>query len=207
MGNRATETVTVSSHVVILLTHAGRAGACPARPVPRPKAPLVWLLVASIAPDILDGVYALARVCSPYGVYSHSLPAIAVLAAITMVLAYAGTRSGAIALVFGLVVLAHVPLDWLTGEKALWLHRPVVGLNLYRWPAVDFVLELPLIVGGWWMLRRVPGAPRWAISGAALALLLLGQIVADSSFTFTKRLGTTAHKNACGVAYQLDAPR
>ena len=55
----------------------------------------MWLLVASIAPDILDGVYALARVCSPYGVYSHSLPAIAVLAAITMVLAYAGTRAGA----------------------------------------------------------------------------------------------------------------
>jgi hypothetical protein len=32
------------------------------------------------------------------------------------------------------------------GEKAPWLHGPVVGLNLYRWPAVDFVLELPLIV-------------------------------------------------------------
>ena len=89
----------------------------------RPKAPLVWLLAASIVPDILDGVYALAKVCSPFGVYSHSLPAIAVLAAITMVLAYAGTRSGAIALVFGLVVLAHVPADWLTGEKALRLHE------------------------------------------------------------------------------------
>src|ERR1039458_7715079 len=110
----------------------------------RPKAPLVWLLAASIVPDLLDGVYSLAKVCSPYGVYSHSLPAIAVLAAITMVLAYAGTRSGAIALVFGLVVLAHVPLDWITGEKALWLHGPVVGLNLYRLPAVDFVLELPM---------------------------------------------------------------
>jgi hypothetical protein len=51
-------------------------------------------------------------------------------------------RSGDIALVFGLVVLAHVPADWLTGLKALWLNGPVVGLNLYRWPAVDFVLEL-----------------------------------------------------------------
>ena len=56
-------------------------------------------------PDLLDGVYALAGVCSPYGTYSHSLPAIAVLSGVTMVLAYAGTRSGAIALVFGLVVL------------------------------------------------------------------------------------------------------
>jgi hypothetical protein len=66
------------------------------------------------------------------------------------------------------VVLAHVPANWLTGEKALWLHRPVVGLNLYRWPAVDFVLELPLIVGGWWMLRRAQGAPRGTVSGPAL---------------------------------------
>jgi hypothetical protein len=46
-------------------------------------------------PDLLDGVYALARVCSPFGVYSHSLPAIAVLsvlavlAAIAMALTYA----------------------------------------------------------------------------------------------------------------------
>jgi hypothetical protein len=119
-------------------------------------------------PDILDGVYALAKVCSPFGTYSHSLPAIAVLAAITMVLAYGGTRSGAIALVFGLVVLAHVPADWLTGENALWLHGPVVGLYLYRWPAVDFVVELPLIVGGWWMLNRTQRAPRWTVSGPAL---------------------------------------
>ena len=40
-----------------------------------------------------------------------------------------------VALVFGLVVLAHVPADRLTGEKALRLHGPVVGLNLYGWPA------------------------------------------------------------------------
>jgi hypothetical protein len=46
-------------------------------------------------------------VCSPNGTWSHSLPAIAVLAAIAMTLAYAGTRSGGIALVFGVVVLAH----------------------------------------------------------------------------------------------------
>ena len=51
------------------------------------------------------------------------------------------------------------------GARALWLHRPVVGLNLYRWPAVDFVLELPLVVGGWWMVRRAQGA-RWAVAGA-----------------------------------------
>ena len=197
MGNRATETVTVSSHVVILLTHAGRAGACPARPVPRPKAPLVWLLVASIAPDILDGVYALARVCSPYGVYSHSLPAIAVLAAITMVLAYAGTRSGAVAIVFGLVVLAHVPADWLTGEKALWLHGPVVGLDLYRWPAIDFGLELPLIVAGWWLVRRARAAPRWVISAASLAILLVFQAAFDASLPFMRGVGTSTHQRAC----------
>jgi hypothetical protein len=147
---------------------AGHLGVALGARALRPKAPLVWLLAAAIVTDLLDGEYALAQVCSPNGTWSHSLPAIAVLAAIAMALAYAGTRSVGIALVFGLVVLAHVPADWLTGEKALWLHGPVVGLNLYRWPAVDFVLELPLIVGGWWMLRRAHGAPRWVVAGAAL---------------------------------------
>ena len=151
-------------------------------------------------PDLLDGVYALARVCSPYGVYSHSLPAIAVLAAITMVLAYAGTRSGAIALVFGLVVLAHLPADWLTGLKALGPHGPVVGLYLYRWPAVDFFVELPLIVGGWWLVRRVRAGPRLVTSGAALVVLLLGQAVFDITIPFFRQAGTKAHANACRLS-------
>ena len=38
-------------------------------------------------PDLLDGVYALAKVCSPFGVYSHSLPAIAGIAAIAVIAA------------------------------------------------------------------------------------------------------------------------
>jgi hypothetical protein len=87
-------------------------------------------------------------------------------------------------------LLAHVPADWLTGEKALWLHGPVIGLNLYRWPAMDFVLELPLIVGGWWMVRSSPG-----------------QAAFDVVTPYTRSVGTSRHERACEPGYHMVTPR
>lgn len=46
----------------------------------RKDAPLLLLLGAAVLPDMVDVAYALVGVCSPFGLYSHSLPAITVLA-------------------------------------------------------------------------------------------------------------------------------
>lgn len=178
---------------------AGHLGVALGARALRPRAPLVWLLVASIAPDILDGVYALAGVCSLNGVYSHSIPAIGVLAAVAMALAYACCRNASTAITIALMVFAHVLADWLTSQKVLWLHGPVVGLNLYRWPMVDFMLELPLIIAGWYILRGRQAAPRWAISCAALAALVAVQAAADVSLSTTKRFGISLHRRVCDV--------
>jgi hypothetical protein len=145
------------------------------------RASLLWLLAASVAPDLLDGVYALGQYCNPEGVFSHSLPAVAILASLVGVAAFLHTRSAATAvLVAGLVVL-HLPPDYLTGRKALWPGGPVVGLYIYRWGWLDFLAELPVIVAGWWLLRRARFRPRWVVSGLALAALLAMQLSFDTA--------------------------
>jgi hypothetical protein len=136
------------------------------------RAPLFWLLAASFAPDILDGVYSAVRFCNPQSVFSHSLPAVAMLAVLFGGLAALHTRSIATALLVAGLVVLHLPADYVTGHKALWVGGPVVGLNVYRWEWLDLLVELPLIVVGWWLLRRTRFTPRWAVSGFALVAML-----------------------------------
>lgn len=139
------------------------------------RAPLPWLLAASVAPDLLDGVYSLARFCNPQSVFSHSLPAVAILAVLFGILAALHTRSMATALIVAALVVLHLPADYVTGHKALWIGGPVVGLNIYRWDWLDILVELPVILAGWWLLRRTRFTPRWVVSGVALAALLAVQ--------------------------------
>ena len=145
------------------------------------RAPMLWLLAASVAPDILDGAYALGSYCNPSGAFSHSLPAAGILATLFGVAAFLHTRNAATALLVGALVMLHLPPDYITGRKALWSGGPVIGLYLYRWGWLDFLVELPIVIAGWWMLRRAKYAPRWAVSGLVLAALLTVQAAFDVS--------------------------
>ena len=135
-------------------------------------APFLLFAVASIAPDCLDVVYAIAGVCSPYGVYSHSLPALLPLAAVAAVAIWLLTRNWRFGLVGMALVLIHLPADWVTGRKALFLAGPLAGANLYSWPIVDFLLEVPLLVAGWLAARRAETRPRWAVAIPTLLILV-----------------------------------
>lgn len=138
-------------------------------------APLLWLVAASIAPDLLDGAFALGHYCNPAGAFSHSLPAAAILAAIFGVAAFLHTRSAATAFLVAGLVMLHLPPDYVTGRKALWSGGPVIGLYIYRSSWLDFLVEVPIVIGGWWMLRRTSFTPRVLVSGLALAALLTVQ--------------------------------
>lgn len=173
----------------------------------RRDAPLLLLVPASVAPDVLDTAYAALGTCNPYGAYSHSWPAIAVLGAVVALIAFLRTRSLVTAAAIGLVALAHVPADYVTGEKLLWMYGPVVGLFLYRWPAADFLVELPLIVAGWWLVRRASAVPRWARGPGALAVLLLVQAAFDLSTAFRPHAPRSGRVAACLDAYWSHAPR
>ena len=149
------------------------------------RAPLFWLLAASLAPDAWDSVLAVAGVCNPFGLYSHTGPAVALLAAIAggfvFLLMGGGSAGRSAGLVAVAMVLVHSPLDYLTGNKLFWPGGEMHGLRLYERPVIDFALETSLLLGGWFTLRRDPRAPALATSWIALVLAIALQGAADLS--------------------------
>ena len=164
-----------------------------------PRSSLLWLLPASVAPDLLDVLMAAAGICNPSGLYSHTLPAVALLATVIGGSAYLIARGDnadlsavATAIACALVVLLHPALDFLTGQKLLWPGGALVGLRLYDWPLTDFLLESAVVIVGWLVLRRSPSVPRWAATPAAVCALVALQGAANLSVRSLK-------PNACSV--------
>ena len=145
----------------------------------RPALPLLWLVPVSVAPDLLDVGYALSGICSPYGLYSHTVHAAVLTGAVLGGVAFLASGSRAAGLLTAIIVLAHLPLDLVTGHKIFWPGGPLIGLHLYRRPLLDFVAEVPILVAGWWLLRRTGYGPRWAASAAMVGALVLGQATFD----------------------------
>jgi membrane-bound metal-dependent hydrolase YbcI (DUF457 family) len=143
---------------------------------------LLWMVVAAYAPDFVDiclGTFL--KLCTQNGEWSHSLPAAGVLASLLGLGCLLWTGDRALALVVAALVVVHVPPDYLTGHKVLWPGGPAVGLRLYQFPVVDFLLELPLIVAGWWLVRRARVEPRWVGGWWALGALILAQAAGNNS--------------------------
>jgi hypothetical protein len=147
----------------------------------------VALVLASLAPDIADELYFLLGICSPYGLYSHTLHAVVLEAAIIGGMAFLATGSRVTALTFAFVVLLHVPADYFTGSKLLTPGGEMVGLSWYDRPLYDYLLELPIVLLGWWLLRRSGRAPRWTTSVWVLVLVLIVQTAFDVRFAGANR--------------------
>ena len=143
------------------------------------RASLPWLLVACVAPDLMDVGFALAGVCNPYGLYSHTVPAAALMAAVLGGAAFLATDSRATGIASALMVLLHLPPDLITGYKIFWPGGPMIGLYVYKRPLLDFFIEAPILIAGWWLLRRSRSAPWWATSALVLVVLLAGQAFLD----------------------------
>ncbi len=161
-----------------------------------PEAPLTWLIVAAMAPDIADFGLAALGICNPDGGYTHSLAAVAATALALGAAAFWRSGRRRTALVIGALVVSHLLADYLTGTKALWVGGPVFGLNLYRWPVVDLALEAAVVSAGWWAGRRWGQLPRWAGSRLVLATLLSFQFVIDAA----SRPSESDRANACAKA-------
>lgn len=144
-----------------------------------PRTPILLLVVASIFPDVVDLVKALLNVHVEHGLYSHTLPAVALQALGLGVVTGLWRRSAASGLVVALVVALHLPADYVTGTKLLWAGGPVIGLNLYDYPLVDCAIEAVLACVCWNLLRHSTAGPRWVRSPAVLAVLLLTQVTAN----------------------------
>jgi membrane-bound metal-dependent hydrolase YbcI (DUF457 family) len=140
---------------------------------------LAWLLAAAMMPDAVDAAFVVAGSCNPHGLYSHTLPAVALIAAVTGGIAFLVTSQRSTGLLAAAMTLVHIPLDYVTGHKLFWPGGEIVGLQLYEHPMADFLLEATLLAAGLWILRSRRGAPRWAVGWPALIGLLLLQATID----------------------------
>ena len=162
----------------MIVGHIGIALATRAR---WPRVPLAAVMSAALAPDIIDFVTAALRICGPQGLYSHSLPAIAIEVVLLGGAAALWCRSPAAGWLVAGMVLLHLVADYITGVKVLWAGGPVVGLDLYSRPLADFALEAVVTFIGWRMLRSSPAGDRWASTPIVLALLFAAQAALDAA--------------------------
>lgn len=115
-----------------------------------------WLLiVASQLPDWADAAFCVAGVRTVVpGMYTHSLPAAAFLA-LAAAAGYTVYERDILGIVtVASLVLSHIATDYLTGIKPTWSGGPMIGLELYRLPLIDFVIEAAVILAGWLLFRR-----------------------------------------------------
>ena len=146
-----------------------------------PRVPLGALIVASLAPDVVDFMTAALRICGPHGRYSHSLPAIAIESVVLGGVAALWRRSSAAGWLVVAMVVLHLIADYITGVKILWAGGPVVGLDLYSRPLADFALEAVVTFIGWRMLRSSATPDRHASTPIVLALLFAVQAALDAA--------------------------
>jgi hypothetical protein len=146
------------------------------------RIPLGALLVATFAPDILRSLLSAFLLPNKQtNLYSHGLPWSALLAIAAGALAWAALRDRtAFVVVFG-VVLSHVALDMISGNKPLWSNGPE-GIDLGHVEQVEFIVEAALLMIGWRLMRRID-VPVWmkqlwlpTILIAIQAVVLLGSI-------------------------------
>jgi len=153
----------------MIIGHLGVAFATRAR---WPRESIYWLILATLAPDLFRAALA-AGGMSMWGTtrYSHVLPYSALLALALGAIALALFRTRRAAVITVGVVLSHILLDAISGQKALWDGGPA-GLNAQRYQQVEFVIEAAICWWGWRRLRRST-APTWFARRGVLAALLL----------------------------------
>jgi LexA-binding, inner membrane-associated putative hydrolase len=152
----------------------------------RSAVPLWLLVIATQLPDWADGlVCTIGGGSPPSEMLSHSIPAIAVLATVLALLYYAVARDIGGSALAGAIVVSHMVADYVTGLKPTWPGAPYIGLQLYREPALDFVVETIVIVIGWIIYRRSLPTDRRSSSPVYVMLfaLLLLQLAASVSFS------------------------
>jgi len=140
----------------------------------RREVSLLILLVATYAPDWIDGGLCVVGAYDPRGMFSHSFPAIALLVVIVLTIFRVKKRDMISGLVVCAVVMSHMIFDWITGYKPTWPGGPMIGLRLYSHPVANLVLEMVVILIGVFLYRRsLPPRARPWIDLAAMAGVLI----------------------------------
>jgi hypothetical protein len=164
--------------------YAGHVGVALGAKGIRSTLPPWALIVASQLPDWTDATLCIAGLkSSTPGMLSHSFPAIGILTLLSGLAYLAATRDVIGSAFIGGLVISHALGDYLTGAKPTWNGGPMIGLQLYHHPAIDFALEAAVILAGWALYRTSFSRDRrnsrevFSILGVLLALQLAADIV------------------------------
>jgi hypothetical protein len=171
--------------------YAGHAAVALALRRREPRLPIALLVIAAFGPDWMELLLMLPEKREGMAVFTHSIPAVLITGGLAATL-YSATRRPGAGTIF-LAWLLHWPADLFTGRKPLLFSEPLIGLDLYKIPAVDFALEsLVVVIGCALYARTLP--PRGelrrvvVILGAALialqgALDLVLSVMRNSEWT------------------------
>ena len=121
---------------------------------------------------------------------THSIPAVTVLGAAFAITWYLISRDKLGMCLIFVLVATHAIGDYFTGIKPSWPGGPVIGLQLYQRPTIDFALEAVVVFLGW-MLYRKSFPPEKRSSQRVflvLAALIAIQLAADIVFMVTSGL-------------------
>ena len=161
--------------------YIGHVGAALAGKRARRSIGLLVLLIATYVPDWVDTGLCLAGTFTPAEMLSHSIPAVVLFALAGFVIYGLTSGDWTGAGVIGAVILSHMFLDWITGEKPTWPGGPTIGLNLYTHPFIDFIAEgATIAIGGILYARTLPPRRRpWIDVSMMLGVLLVMQLGID----------------------------
>lgn len=205
--------------------YAGHIGIALAAKRVRPDVPLWALVAAAQGCDWVNVVAWAAGHPDPASsrwlvvggwtaqMVSHSVPAVLGLAILVAAARAVVARDGRGAALLAGVTISHVLADYVTSVKPTWPGGPRIGLALYAHPAADFVVEMAVVAGGWFLyLRALPSLPPRARGVPRAAWLMLGALAALQLVADASRPGTLAGPRARTSPYfpptsQPPAPR
>jgi hypothetical protein len=170
--------------------YVGHVGAALAAKRFRRSIGLSVLVVATYAPDWVDAGLCLAGKSNPIEMLSHSIPVVAVLALVALAAYGMITGDWKGGAVVAAVVVSHMLLDWITGNKPTWPGGPMIGLELYAHPIADFVAEAAVIgIGGVLYARTLSPQKRpWVDVSMMLGALILIQLAIDIAHLMLKTM-------------------
>ena len=170
--------------------YVGHVGAALAAKRFRRSIGLAILVAATYAPDWVDAGLCLAGKSNPIEMLSHSIPSVAFLALVALAGYGIVARDWKGGAVLAAVVVSHMLLDWITGNKPTWPGGPIIGLDLYSHPIADFAAEAVVIgIGGVLYARTLsPGKRPWVNVSMMLGALLLIQLAIDIAHLMLKTM-------------------
>ena len=188
--------------------YAGHAAVALALRRREPRLPILLLVIAAFGPDWLELLFMIPGEREGMAMFTHSIPAVVIGGGLAAAL-YSATRRPGGTTIF-LAWLLHWPADLFTGRKPALLREPLIGLDLYKIPALDFALEsVAVLIGCALYARAFP--PRGELRrvvvmlGAALIAMQAAvdvalAVVRDSEWTpsFAQRTQRTRPRRSDG---------